>query len=198
MHRVEDYFDELYRRDDPYGYRDRWYEERKRALLLAALTKRRYATGWEFGCSNGELSAALATRCDTLLATDLSPRAVVLATQRTAGLGNVTVVRAAHPADWPSGKFELIVFSEVGYFLTPTELVDCARRLRASLAPTGLLVACHWQRAFSEARTVPAEVHRLLQATLALPQLFHYGDGDILLGGWAFDRASVASREGLV
>lgn len=197
MEPIEQYFGHLYQQPDPYGYRNRWYEERKRALLLAALTRPRFAAAWELGCSNGELSAALASRCDTLLATDLSARAVELAKERTANFGNVTAMQAAHPGDWPDGRFDLIVFSEVGYFLTPVQLNDCVGRMRESLAPEGILVACHWQHPFAQARTVPAAVHGVIQAGIHRQQLFRYADADFVLEAWSDAASSVAEREGL-
>jgi hypothetical protein len=33
---AQPYFDDLHEQEDPFGYRSRWYEERKRALLLQA------------------------------------------------------------------------------------------------------------------------------------------------------------------
>ncbi len=198
MQAIEAYFGELYAQDDPYGYRNRWYEERKRALLLAALPRRHFGAAWELGCSNGELTAALAARCDSVLATDLSARAVELATMRTAQSGNVTVARASHPDDWPAGQFELIVFSEVGYFLTSLALDACIARMRESLTPQGVLVACHWQYPFAQAVTAPCEVHGRLQAAIDLPQLLHYRDRDMLLEAWSGQSASVAAQEGLV
>ncbi|WP_430997563.1 SAM-dependent methyltransferase, partial [Klebsiella pneumoniae] len=72
---AQPYFDDLHEQEDPFGYRSRWYEERKRALLLASLSQRQFARGWELGCSNGVLTEALAARCERLLATDISPRA---------------------------------------------------------------------------------------------------------------------------
>src|ERR1700712_2065045 len=65
------YFDAMFQASaDPWKYKERWYEERKRALTLACLPQRRYASGYEPGCANGELSAALAGRCDRLLISD--------------------------------------------------------------------------------------------------------------------------------
>lgn len=197
MRVIEQYFDELYRQDDPYGYRDRWYEQRKRQLLLACLPQRRFGAAWEVGCSNGELTAALAERCDTVLATDISPRAVQLAQERTAARGNVTVQQASHPREWPPGQFDLIVFSEIGYFLTAAALDQCIARLRESLTSQGVLVACHWQHPFAEACLPGSEVHRRLHASIGLPQMFRYRDADMFLEGWSSVRESVAAREGL-
>ena len=65
------YFDAMFAKsNDPWKFRSRWYERRKRALTLACLPSARYAHGFEPGCANGELSACLATRCDRLLVSD--------------------------------------------------------------------------------------------------------------------------------
>lgn len=197
MSTIERYFDGLYASDDPYGYRDRWYEQRKRALLLASLPRARFACGWEWGCSNGELTASLAGRCAQLWATDVSARAVELARQRTASLGNVAVEQARHPARWPTQKFDLIVFSEVGYFLTADELRASVPRLARTLCERGVLIACHWRHRFAEAHCQVEAVHQVLRDDLNLPRLFAYDDEDFQLEGWSTRVSSVAMQEGI-
>ncbi|NLW96886.1 MAG: SAM-dependent methyltransferase, partial [Xanthomonadaceae bacterium] len=50
------YFEQVWQQgDDPFGYRSRWYEARKRDLLLATLPRPLFERGWEIGCANGEL-----------------------------------------------------------------------------------------------------------------------------------------------
>lgn len=191
------YFDAVYREDDPFGYRERWYEARKRSLLLASLPAAHFDAAWEIGCSNGELTAALALRCDRLLATDLNGRAVRLAAARTAPFGHVAVRQARHPDEWPDGAFDLIVFSEVGYYLDAGTLSQMAKRLRTSLREDGVLVACHWLAPFREAPLTGHQVHRQLRRELGLPRLFGYADGDLRLDGWGRRAASVAQRAGL-
>ncbi len=191
------YFDAMYRDDDPFGYRSRWYEERKRALLMAALPRRRYARAWEFGCSNGELTAALATRCDALLGTDLSDRAIALANARLRSSDHVELRVADHPTDWPEGRFDLIVFGEVGFYLDPVSLAVTARKLVASLTDDGLLVGCHWLAPFADAASAGADVHPLIGRETGLPSVFRYADADCALEGWSRDNASVAQRDGI-
>ena len=119
------YFDALYAHsDDPYALRDRWYEARKRAVLLAALPRQHYAKAYEPGCGAGELTHALAARCGQLLASDFSDRAVQITQERTRELPNVRVEQHALPGDWPvaAGPFDLIVLSEVGYFLQRADM----------------------------------------------------------------------------
>ncbi len=191
------YFDALYRSADPYGFRQRWYEQRKRSLLLASLMRRRYDSAWEIGCSNGEVTAALALICTQVLATDLSARAVELARARTAASGNVVVEQAHHPGDWPEATFDLIVFSEVGYFMSRDDLEATSAGLQRSLRDGGLLVACHWLTPFNAAPLSGHEVHEVLRASLRLDSCFCYADQDFMLEGWSSNPTSVAVREGL-
>lgn len=194
-----EYFAELYGSDDPYGYRDRWYEERKRQLLLASLPQRRFVSAWELGCSNGELTAALASRCDALLATDQSERAVALAKARTAGaeFGHVVVRQAKHPEQWPSENFDLIVFSEVGYFMDAAALERTVEGLLDAVNPDGTVIACHWLTRFAAAAQTGREVHAAIARAIHLPELFRYEDNDFLLEGWSAAPESIAQREGL-
>jgi SAM-dependent methyltransferase len=93
---------ELYSRDpDPWGCDTRWYERRKRALLLACLPRPRYRRAYEPGCGNGALTAALAARCDRLLASDASTAGVRLTRERVGSMGWVAVRHELLPAEWP-------------------------------------------------------------------------------------------------
>jgi SAM-dependent methyltransferase len=193
------YFDRLYgASDDPYALRSRWYEARKRALLLAALPERRYGRVFEPGCGVGELTALLADRSDLLLASDGSERAVKIAARRCRDLPAVRVVRQALPEDWPhdAGPFDLVVLSELGYFLDAAamaRLADCCAR---SLAAGGTLVACDWRPDF-DARALPTDaVHAALEA-LGLPRLLRHEEDDFLLQLWSRDGRSVAERDGI-
>ena len=57
------YFDDLYRHHpDPWGFRTRWYETRKRQMTMAALPDRHYPSVFEPGCSIGLLTRLLAAR----------------------------------------------------------------------------------------------------------------------------------------
>jgi SAM-dependent methyltransferase len=193
------HFDALFNTsDDPWLFRTRWYEARKRALTLACLPQQRFAHGFEPGCANGELSAHLALRCDQLLVCDGSLRAVSLAQQRTASLANVQVHQAWMPDDWPDGAFDLIVISELGYFLTPHALKAMAVKAKASLRPGGTVLACHWRHRSDDCELDGDEVHRQLAAALALPHLSQVTEPDLRIDVWCDNPLSVAQREGFV
>ena len=114
MNTPAEYFDTLFAaNEDPWAFRQRWYEKRKRDLSLAALLHQRYERIFEPGCANGELSLALAERSDYFLGMDLCERAVDLARDR---------LRAAF---WPATG------------CTPSTAVRCrARRYTACSAST--------------------------------------------------------------
>jgi len=190
-------FDQLHQQPDPFGLRTSWYEQRKRALVTAALPRRAFERGWEIGCSNGELTAALAERCSVLLATDVSPRAVSLARARNAENPHVIVERSAQPEDWPDGTFDLIVLSEVGYYLDHCGLRRTISKAHSSLTPNGVLVACHWLAPFEAATATGSEVHALIARCLPLARICRYQDADFLLDVWCAETSSVANREGL-
>ena len=61
---------------DPWGFEDRWHEQRKYAISLAQLPAARYRSAFEPGCSVGVLTRLLASRCDTLLSCDVAAAAV--------------------------------------------------------------------------------------------------------------------------
>ena len=193
------YFDAMYSADaDPYAVRTRWYEQRKRAVLLAALPRARYTSAFEPGCGTGALTVQLAQRCDHVLASDFSAPAVETARARTEGLAQVRIARQTLPDDWPQsqGPFDLIVVSEIGYFLSADAMDALAQRCAASLAPDGTLVACDWRPDFAE-RVLPTErVHAAFTA-LGLPRCALHEEDDFVLQVWCRDARSVAQREGI-
>ena len=196
---VEDsYFNELFlNNDDPWAFRQRWYERRKRALTLAVLTRPRYASIFEPGCANGELSAELAPRCDRLVCCDTASAAVALATSRLLGFPHAHVQQSRLPEQWPSGSFELIVLSELCYYLDADELsrlIDCALN---ALTADGQLLACHWRPPIEGCPQTAEQVHALLEQRLGLHAVVRHHEDDFLLDLWGRDGASVARLEGL-
>jgi len=180
-----DYFDELFAdNDDPWAFRTRWYEQRKRDLTLAALPRQRYARVFEPGCANGELSLCLAERCDELLCMDMSARAADLARKRLSEFPGATVVEGRLPVDWPEGKFDLIVVSEWAYYLEPALFVQVIERIAASLTEDGAVLACHWLHPIEGCPMLGREAHALLAEHLQLQPLVRHEETDFLLEMW--------------
>ena len=194
------YFADMYAgAEDPWGFRSRWYEQRKRDVTLAALTRPRYRRAFEPGCSIGVLTAALADRCDEVVAADVDQRAVTTARGSLAPRGNVRVERLSLPHEWPDGMFDLVVISEMAYYLAPAELdqlLDCAVD---SMAPGGTLIACHWRHPVPDYPATGDEVHHRLLARAELDQAVSHVEEDFRLDLLTLGPApSPARREGLV
>lgn len=140
-----DYFAGLYAANpDPWQFTSSGYERAKYEATLASLTRPTYASGLEIGCSIGVFTLQLAQRCDALVALDVADAALDAARERCAGQPRVRFAKAVVPADWPEGRFDLIVLSEVVYFLTPADIAVLVERVVASMMPGGDLVLVHW------------------------------------------------------
>jgi protein-L-isoaspartate O-methyltransferase len=165
-------FENRYRENpDPWNYQASPYERGKYQVTLNSLSRRRFANAFEPACSVGELTAMLAPRCGRLLATDVSQTAVHRARQRCAGLHNVRVEcrdLRADLADTQERGFDLIVFSEVGYYFDVEALSVLVRRLADSLNAQGEFIAVHWRGHSADHVLHGDEVHRALLNTLPL------------------------------
>ena len=139
------YFDARYAADpDPWQFATSAYERAKYAATLAALPRERYPRVLEVGCSVGVLTLALSARCDALLSLDMADIALRQARERCAGLEHVRFDRAQIPGEWPDGTFDMILLSEVVYYLDADDVERLVEHVRAGLAEGGDVVLVHW------------------------------------------------------
>ena len=133
------YFERLYYRNrDPWNFSNSTYEQEKYRATIAALGKRRFQSGCEIGCSIGVLTKMLAARCHTLLALDVVDTALVDAAHRCINERHVTFEKRQIPRDWPSKlKFDLIICSEILYFLSSEDISQLANKMNEGLMPGG-------------------------------------------------------------
>ena len=140
-----DYFVGMYGADpDPWRFSTSAYERDKYAATIASLPQERYASGLEIGCSIGVLTHELAHRCDALVALDPAAVALEAARKRNRDNPHVTFQLGAVPADYPSGSFDLVVLSEVAYYLARHDLERVAGQVGTSLRPVGTVILVHW------------------------------------------------------
>ena len=146
---AEDFEAKYQREGDPWGYLDSWYEQRKYAVTLASLPLRRYRLVWEPACSIGVLTGLIAGRADRVLASDGSETAIAAARRSVLpeGSGEVEWSVRRLPASGPAepGSADLVMLSEILYYLPESDravVVDVAHEL---LAPGGDLVVVHWR-----------------------------------------------------
>jgi SAM-dependent methyltransferase len=194
-----EYFTEIYGAADPYGSRDRWYEQRKRRILLSALPRRRFRTAFEPACGTGALTRELSARCAHVLASDFCEQALVQAREALGHVANVSLENQALPADWPGQEhvFDLIVVSEVCSFLQPHDVQAVARLCAGSLATDGVVAVCDWRWPF-EARVCAEHCAHDIFNAVGLHRLVRHEEDDFLLGVWSVAPLSVAQREGIV
>jgi len=189
------YFDDTYaRRTDPWGFEGRWYEQRKRALTVAALPEPRFARAIEIGCSIGVLTAALSDRCDDLLGVDVSQAAVDRARERLGPEARIERIDVLE--SFPAGQFDLVVLSEVGYYFTRSGLERVLDAIEAALTPGGTFVACHWRHPVADHPLTGDEVHEVIRAR-GIPRLAWHMEEDFVLEVFSPDARSVGAREGL-
>ncbi len=159
-------FERLYEGDpDPWDFRTSPYEQGRYEAVVAALAQKRYTRAFEPACSVGELTVRLARRCDHVDAIDLSPTAVSQARQRCgeAGLGDERVsVEVGSVVDFDRTGYDLVVFSELGYYFEVDVLADLVDRLLHALVPGGELLACHWLGSSPDHRLHGDDVHDVI------------------------------------
>lgn len=178
------YFEGLYRNSaDPWGFGHEWYEQRKYDLTVAALPKSRYRRAVEPGCANGDLSLRLAARCDELISYDFVPAVVDRARRKLAGCAGAHVVNAEFPAWWPEGTGDLVVWSEVAYYLHPPAWDEAIGGLERWLEAGGTLLAVHYLGA-TDYPMSGEEVAARLDAVDSLERIVDHREADFELAVW--------------
>lgn len=140
-----EHFETLYQRSaDPWDFEHSSYERAKYQDTLDHLTRPQYRHALEVGCSIGVLSGMLAKRCDHLLGVDCSQRAIERARDRHGHDPGLRFETMTVPGRFPAGSFDLILLSEILYFLDENDLKSLAGRTIDSLAPSGEILLVNW------------------------------------------------------
>lgn len=157
-------FERRYRANpDPWAYEQSDYEREKYAATLRACGDGPFANALELGGSIGVFSALLARRCRALTTIDLAPTAVRIATQRLADQPHVQLVLGRIPDDIPPATHDLVVASEILYYLEASQLALTLDTLRQRMATGSRLVAVHWRPPGPERPFTTAAVHARLR-----------------------------------
>jgi trans-aconitate methyltransferase len=177
-------FERLYEAsEDPWDYRSSEYERAKYAATLAALGPTRYGRALETGCSIGVFTELLAPRCDELVGLDFSHRALALAGARLANATNVQLAPGSFPEQVPDGIWDLVVCSEVLFYLDRPALDRAIDWLETQLEHGSTVLAVSWR---GNGETEPLrgdDVHDLLAERLGR---WHAFDGR--QAGYRLDR----------
>ena len=140
-----EYFEALYReKGDPWEFETSPYEAAKYARTLDALPAEHFGKILEVGCANGVLTAKLGARCDDLLAVDVSDTALTAAGERCADQPHIRFEKRQLPGEAPDERFDVILLSEVVYYLDRDDVRRLADYLKRALRSGGYLLLVHW------------------------------------------------------
>ncbi len=125
---------------DPWNFATSAYEQQKFAATCDALLRPRYRAAFELGCGNGQLARHLVGRCDRY--TGMDAVAVALeAARRT--VPQARFIQGFYPCPLPGDGFDLLILSEILYFLDARDL----RRLAGDIAaqfPMAEVICVSW------------------------------------------------------
>jgi len=102
----------------------------------------------EIGCAEGTFTAMLASRCDSLLAVDISPTALDRARTRCNAVSHVRFAEWDLRRDTPTDVFDLVVVMDVlTYFARLSALRKARDKLVAAARPGGYLLIANPRQA---------------------------------------------------
>jgi SAM-dependent methyltransferase len=157
--------------EDPWAFATSAYELQKYDTTIAHLNPRHYRRCFEPACSIGVLTERLTDWADQVVACDSSPSAIDRARERLAGTSNVELLVAQLPEQWPSGTFDLIVFSELGYYWDEAGLDTVLDQLASSLSPGADILAVHWLGTSADHLLHGSDVHRIMRDRFGTPSI---------------------------
>jgi SAM-dependent methyltransferase len=150
---------------DPWDYTNSQFEDFKRKVLLQACGHHKHGRVLELGCAIGETTRFLAPLALRLQAVDGSPTAISEARRRVR-CAHVRFMQATLPGQMPAGPFDLIVVSEIAYYLRASDLTILGKRLAMAAAYRGRIVLLHHRRHFHDAAQSPELAHNRLRTQL--------------------------------
>lgn len=180
-----EFFEKKYRdSEDPWDFAGSAYERFRYERIVASLDKLHYERVFEPGCSVGELTYRLASRCRHIEAMDISYSAVQRAQARCQNFSNVTFRVGSLPQKIPIGGFDLIMFSEIGYYFDHTGLTELATELIRRLRISGTFVAAHWLGISEDHSLTGDRVHEIVGRLAGLKLAHSERHEDFRLDRW--------------
>ena len=139
----EIYWESVFEAADPWNYTSA-YEELKYARTLSILPGTRIGRALELACAEGHFTALLSPRVDALTAVDISTKALDRARERCRRMQNVEFQKLDFFSEPLAGAWNLIICSEVLYFLNDlAALRNIAEKIRSALTDGGYFLTAH-------------------------------------------------------
>lgn len=164
---------------DPWRYETDVYEARKRRATIAACGTATGRLVLELGAANGVLAADLLPLARELIAVEAVPAAAALARQRLASPARV--VEGLIPRDVPAGPYDLVIASEILYYLDADAFEATLEVLPQWVARHGRLVAVHWRPTGPERPRSAVDVHAALAQLPDFRRVIDASTADYLL-----------------
>jgi SAM-dependent methyltransferase len=121
---------DLYARtDDPWEVGAPCCEAERIDAVARALPRPRYQAALDIGCGNGELARRIAPRCVTYTGLDAVPAALAAARRAVPGARFVRAFLPCALPEAPRGAYDLVMLSEMLYFLDRDAIADLAGRI---------------------------------------------------------------------
>ncbi len=117
--KAREFFEDLWKRGDPWSLETSAFERAKYARQLALLEERRYGKVLEIGCGAGAFTRELTGLADSIVALDIAPAAIARA-KTVSDASGVIDFRVANIMDYDpkaEGPWDLIMLSETIYYL---------------------------------------------------------------------------------
>ncbi|WP_443750139.1 glycosyltransferase [Asticcacaulis solisilvae] len=137
------FWETWFARENPWRY-DSTYEQRKYEQSLSLIDGLNVGDALELASAEGHFTAQLAPRVGRLLATDISATALKRTAERCEGFGNVATQVVDVLNDAIPGDKDLIVVSEMLYYLEDRgRLKTAAGKIAGALKPGGRILSAH-------------------------------------------------------
>ncbi|MBS0994379.1 methyltransferase domain-containing protein [Gluconobacter cerinus] len=179
-----DVFENLFQQDpDPWDFESSPYEHKKLQRVLQCLPCSPIAFAVELGCAIGVGTLALTQRCQRILAVDASETALTKARQRCQEYALVSFIKAFLPSAYPvvdAAGCDLVLISEILYFLSETDIQELAFQTTTSLKTTGHILIVNWTGETDTPCTGDEAANCFIQECLAhgwVPDLDERGEG---------------------
>lgn len=152
---VRAYFEARYRRRDPYLTATNPLEIEKLETTFNSIKNRHYKHILDIGCGEGYLVKKLIPIADKITALDISKIALNRARNRLRDRENIKFTRQDILKYETTERFDLIICSEVLFYLKTEDIHCLAERLTEWLLPNGYLLLVHIYGRTEDEKGVP-------------------------------------------
>lgn len=154
---------------DPWKTWSSSFEQMKRRNLRHMVGTGRHGRVLEVAAGNGSNTSMLASRALRLTATEGTASGAELTARAVSGVPRTTVLQLDLAMPFPGPRYDLIVISEVLYYLDARTLSVLANNVANTLQPGGALVLAHHTAFFDDAQRSGADIHDLFLRRIRLP-----------------------------